>query len=182
MFRMISITSMRNCTWPFNGLAAGCSGTKGFVSFMIMVFAERSTIINIEDFVWEGFIASEAIEAIFVIFPLELAVRRRHCLFFYGKITSATLGKVHILPTPLTEDPLVLPLSLLAITSSTIFTRFINSYPPPVLNPLAAPHTYLDFLLGAGFVTGATSMQCLGCSLCLASRREFGHLLRCIRE
>jgi len=94
MFRMISVASMRDSTRAFNGLTAASSGTQRVVGFMIMIGTKRLAIINIETFVWEWLLSSTesaikagtlnqvntnmthvAVEAVFMIFALELAVR-----------------------------------------------------------------------------------------------------------
>ena len=91
---MISVASMRDSTRTLNGLTAASSGTQRVVGFMIMIGTKRLAIVNIETFIWERLLSSTesaikagtlnqvdtnmtdvAVETIFVIFTLELAVR-----------------------------------------------------------------------------------------------------------
>jgi len=94
MLRMISVASMRDSTRTFNGLTAASSGTQRVIGFMIVIGTKRLAIVDIETFVWERLLSSTesaimagtlnqsdthmtdvAVEAVFMIFSLELAVR-----------------------------------------------------------------------------------------------------------
>jgi hypothetical protein len=131
MLRMITISNMGHCTWPFDRLTTRCCSTKRIVGFVVVVSAKGFAIEDVEAFVGEWFMTSVTIKAVLVIFTFKLTIGGRDGRFLDGKIATTTLGQIHILPASLAKD-----------------CPTVHLHPLPVFNPLLTPyaHSHLPLL------------------------------------
>lgn len=99
---VVPVTRVRDCAGALNRLSARRRGAKRIIGLVVMIGTERLAVKDVKGFVRKGFLHAStsmprskqgcaetyvtgmAIEALSVVFAFELAVRGRHCLFFYG--------------------------------------------------------------------------------------------------
>jgi hypothetical protein len=74
MFWMVAVARVRDRARALDRLSAHRSSTERVVRFVVVVRAERLAVEHIECFIWEGFIASVAVETIAVVLALELTI------------------------------------------------------------------------------------------------------------
>ena len=124
---MVPFPCMCNGTSTFNGLPTIGLCAERVVRFMVMISAEGLPVEDVELFIREGLLAFVAVEAVAVVFALELAIRGRDGLLFDRPVAPSALhnrkedalvtevrgpnvrerltylGQIHRLPTPLAE-------------------------------------------------------------------------------
>jgi hypothetical protein len=130
MLRMITISDMGHCAWPFYRLTTRRCRTKRIVGFVIVISAKGFAIEDVETFVGEWFMAGVTIKAVLVIFTFKLTIRGRDGCLLDGEIATSALGQIHVLPAPFAKD-----------------FPTVHLHPFTVFNPLLTSHAHLHLSL-----------------------------------
>ena len=88
---MVPFPCMCNGTSTFNGLPTIGLCAERVVRFMVMISAEGLPVEDVELFIREGLLAFVAVEAVAVVFALELAIRGRDGLLFDRPVAPSAL-------------------------------------------------------------------------------------------